>query len=141
MATHLDDFCHAILEFPRRQRLEQGGVDEDVLWLMEGADEVLAERHVDGRLATDSRVDHSEQGRRYLDVAHSSHERRRDETYEVTDDTSTQCDEDGIPRTPLSEEDILDVCLSLPRFGLFAGRNGVRDDASCGGGIAEGGCE
>jgi hypothetical protein len=75
-ARYLDDLGHAIAELARWERLEERGVDEDVLRLPEGADEVLARWSVDRRLAADGGVDHREEGSRDLheaDAAHAVH--------------------------------------------------------------------
>ena len=75
--TYLDDLGHAIGELAGRKGFEESRVDEDVLGLPEGANQVLAMRSVDGRLATDARVDHSEECRRNLDKSDATHAGKR----------------------------------------------------------------
>lgn len=58
--AHLDDFSHAIRKFARRQRLQKGSVDEDILRLPKRPDEILAMRRVDGRLPAHARIHHGE---------------------------------------------------------------------------------
>ena len=73
---YLNDLGHAVRELARGQRLEESSINEDVLWLPEGTDEVLAVWGVDRRLSTDGRVDHGEECGRNLAESHATHASR-----------------------------------------------------------------
>ena len=64
-------------ELARAQRVEDAGVGEHQRRLVEGADQVLAERRIDRRLAADAGIDLGEQGRRDLHEAHAAPQRSR----------------------------------------------------------------
>jgi len=86
----LDDLAEPRRDLALRQRFHHGEVHEDALGLVERADEVLAERVVDGHLAADARVDLRQKARRQLHERHAAHVRRRDEAREVADDAAAE---------------------------------------------------
>ncbi|KAL2144674.1 hypothetical protein VTI28DRAFT_8702 [Corynascus sepedonium] len=83
-----DYFGHAVDELTNRESLEEGEVDIDALGLPEGADQVLAHGHVDGRLAANGRVNHSEKRRGDLNEADTAHECGGDIANHVTNDAA-----------------------------------------------------
>ena len=72
----LDDLGHALEALRRRERLEQRGIDDRADRPVERADEVLALRQVDARLAADRRVDLRDEARRHRDPRHAAEIRR-----------------------------------------------------------------
>ena len=56
--AHLHDLSHPIRELAGGQRLQECGIDEDVLGLPERADEILAVRGINSGFPADARVDH-----------------------------------------------------------------------------------
>jgi hypothetical protein len=127
--THLDHLGHAVAEFALRQRLQVRGVDKDKRRLVEGADEILALWRVDGRLAADGAVDHGEQRRGHLHVAHAAHERGSDEAAEVADDAAAEGDDDGVARDALRQHPVLQLGLCRAALAALARRDGAREDA------------
>lgn len=65
--------------------LDSSTVTGHAPWLVEGAHQVLAARHVDGRLAADGRVEHRHHRGRHLHHRHAAHVRRRDIPSQVAD--------------------------------------------------------
>lgn len=57
-ALYLDNLRHTITKFSRWKRLEERRINENVLWLPEGTDEVLAMRRIYGCLSTNAGVHH-----------------------------------------------------------------------------------
>ena len=80
-----DDLVEPGAELAARQRGEQVGVDRDGERLMEGADQVLAERMIDADLAADRAVHLRQQRRRHLDDRDAAEERRGRESGDVAD--------------------------------------------------------
>jgi hypothetical protein len=64
--------------------------------MLRTTDQVLARWDVDGSLATDTRIDHRHGGRGHLDERHSAHVRRRNESYQIADDTTSERDHTGV---------------------------------------------
>ncbi len=111
-------------ELARAQRVEDAGVGEHQRRLVEGADEVLAERRVDRRLAADAGIDLGEQGRRDLDEAHAAPQARRAEAGEIADDAAAERDDEVAPLDPRLDQRVAD-----PReFGVGLGRFARRAD-------------
>src|SRR3546814_6439268 len=73
-----------------RQRVERRGVDQDRRRLVEGADEVLAPRGVDGGLPADRRIDLREQGGRYLHISAAALEDRGCAARQVADHAAAE---------------------------------------------------
>lgn len=70
---YLDDLGHTVREFAGRKRFQECSVDENVFWLPEGANEILAVRSVDSCLPAYARVDHGKQCCRNLTETYASH--------------------------------------------------------------------
>lgn len=58
--VYLDNFSHSIGKFALRQSFQEGGIDEDILGLPEGANQVLSVWGVNCGFSTDARVDHGQ---------------------------------------------------------------------------------
>jgi len=111
-------------ELARAQRVEDAGVGEHQRRLVEGADEILAQRRIDRRLAADAGIDLGEQGRRDLDEAHAAPQRRGAEASEIADDAAAERDDEVAPLDPRLDQRIAD-----PReFGIGLGRLARRAD-------------
>ena len=91
----LDDFVQAGAELAARQRFEQRRIDGDERRMVEGADQVLAERVIDAHLAADRAVDLREQRGRDLDQPDAAQVRGRDEPRHVADDAAADRDDAG----------------------------------------------
>lgn len=74
----------------RRQGGQDVDVGQDQPRLVEGADEVLAARGVDGRLAADRTVDLGQKGRGDLNEVDAAHIESRRQTGEVADHAAAQ---------------------------------------------------
>ena len=73
------------------QSIERRVVTDDERGLIERADEIFTLGNVDSRLAADRRVDHSKQGRRYLNKLHSAKIGRRAKSRKIADNTAAEC--------------------------------------------------
>ena len=62
---------------------------------MESADQILAQRVVDPRLAADARIHLRDDGRRHLHVGYAAQVGRRDEARHIADDTAAQRGDPG----------------------------------------------
>jgi hypothetical protein len=71
--THLHYFGHAIREFAGGEGFEECGIDEDVLWLPERADEILPMRSVDRSLPAHAGVNHGQESGWDLHETHTAH--------------------------------------------------------------------
>ena len=89
----LDDLGEPGAELARWQRAQRARVGQNPDRLMERADHVLCARMVDGRLATDRRVDLRKQRRGHLHEIDASLVARRRVAREVADDAAAQRDE------------------------------------------------
>ncbi|KAI3485871.1 hypothetical protein L1887_50669 [Cichorium endivia] len=131
----LDHLSHAVAELSGREGLEPGSVDEDVVRLVEAADEVLAERVVDGGLAADGRVDHGEEGGGDLDKLETTHEGGCDEADEVANHTAADGEYDSVASDAVLEHPVLDVVLALTRLGALARRDDLGEEPPGVGGV------
>mmetsp|Transcript_9637 Transcript_9637/g.32262 ORF Transcript_9637/g.32262 Transcript_9637/m.32262 type:complete len:247 (+) Transcript_9637:3816-4556(+) len=92
--------------------------------LMEGSDQVLAHRCVDGRLAADGRVNHGKQGRWDLHERNSSHVSSCDVASEIADDASSHRNAARISVHLHLEHVVFDFFLHFPVLGcLSRGKN------------------
>ena len=89
----LDHFVEAGSEFTPGQGLQQERVDDDETRLMEGTDQVLAERMVDPHLAAHRAVHLRQQRRRHVDERDPAQERRGREAGGVPDDPAAHRDD------------------------------------------------
>jgi hypothetical protein len=80
-------------------------------------------------LASNSTIDHSEEGGRDLAVADSAHKVGRDEADEISYDSSAESEDDGVPRAAVGEHPILERCLGLATLGLLSGGDGLDEPA------------
>lgn len=67
------DLGHAVGKFASRERFEESSINEDIFRLPEGANQILPMRCIDGGLAANTRVNHSEQSGRDLYETASAH--------------------------------------------------------------------
>lgn len=66
-ASVLQGFCEAVMDVARGKRIEEVGVDEDTLWLVESTRQILAAGKVDGDFSADRAVDLRKNRRRHLE--------------------------------------------------------------------------
>ena len=118
----LDDFGEAGAEFPGRERPQRLDVGDHEPRLMEGADQVLPQRVVDGGLAADRRIDLRQERRRHLDDGHATQQRRSREAREIADHAAPQRHDDGAPIEAGLEEAIVDDGKPREILVLFAVR-------------------
>ena len=89
----LDHFVQPGAELAPRQRAEHRRIDDDGVRLVEGADQVLAERMVDADLAADRAVHLRQQRRRHVHERDAAQVGRRGEARHVADDAAAERDE------------------------------------------------
>ena len=87
----LDDLPEPRRDLARRQCPQAVEIHDDGVGLVECADEVLAERMVDGDLAADARVHLCEEARRQLYERHAAHVGRGDKARKIADDATAEC--------------------------------------------------
>ena len=115
------------VELARRQRIEDAGVGEHELGLMEDADEVLAAAGVDAGLAADRGIDLREQRRRHLDEAHAAPHDAGGKAGEVADHAAAEGEDDVAALEPRGEQRVDDLSSAAKLFDAFAGRDDDRD--------------
>ena len=71
--AHLDHFGHSVRELAGGEGFEERGIYKDVLRLPECADQIFAVGGVDRGFASDTGIDHGQQGGRYLNEFNTSH--------------------------------------------------------------------
>ena len=86
----LDDLPEPRRDLARRQCPQAVEIHDDGVGLVECADEVLAERMVDGDLTSDARVHLCEEGRRQLHERHAAHVSRGNKARKITDDAAAE---------------------------------------------------
>src|SRR5918994_6806205 len=114
----LDDLREPLAPLALGQRLEQRGIDHGTNRPVERADEVLALRQVDPRLAADRRVDLPDERRRHRDPADAAEIRRGREARRVRGAPSTERDERAAAVEPELAPEPLD---GHDRLRLLAG--------------------
>ena len=105
----LDDFVQPGAELAARQRRQQRRIDDDRERLVEGADQVLAERVVDADLAADRAVDLRQQRRRHLDDRDAAQVGRRGEAGDVADDAAADGDDRRWRDPPRADQRVVDA--------------------------------
>ena len=109
-------------QFAPRQGGEGGAVGEHQARLIEGADQVLAHRHVDPGLAADRAVDLGQQGRRDLHEIDPAQQGRRGKAGHVADDAAAQGHQHRAA-LDAAGQDVLDQPGEMAEIlGLLAGR-------------------
>ena len=103
---------------------------------MEGADQVLAERRVDRRLAADGGIDLRQQAGRDLHVVDAAPQRRRGEAGEIADDAAAERDHDVAPLDARGDQRVADAREFGVGFRRLAGRADDRRRLDPGGGEA-----
>ena len=86
----LDDFAQPAEVFAFRQRGQQAGIRHHHARRVEGADQVLAERVVDARLAADAAVHHGQKGGGHVDQGDAPHVAGGHEAAQIADDAAAQ---------------------------------------------------
>jgi hypothetical protein len=119
----LDDLGRTGAQLGERERVEHRRVDQHGARRVEGADQVLPSRGVDGGLPAHRRVDHGQQGRRALHDRDAAQVRGRHEAAEVPDHAPAERDEGGIAPTAGLEEAVGDRRPALARLVRLAGRD------------------
>ena len=89
----LDHLVQPGAELAARQRVEQQRVDHNRDWLVESADEVLAERMVDSHLAADGRIHLRQQCRRHMHEADAAKPGGGGKARDISDDTAADGDD------------------------------------------------
>ena len=115
------------LELELGQRLERSRIDHDPGGPVERADEVLAAREIDRRLAPDRRIDLADERRRHRHPRHATHVRRRREPGEVGGAAAAEPDDGAVPPDPQGAPEPLQDGDRLRRL---AGRNLVQCDVA-----------
>src|SRR5262249_60297120 len=92
-AAVLDDLRETGDELATRQRRQRIDVGKDEARLVERADQVLASRVVDARLAADGSIHLRQQRGGEVDDRQATQQRGRGEAAEVTDDAATERDQ------------------------------------------------
>mmetsp|Transcript_18075 Transcript_18075/g.43193 ORF Transcript_18075/g.43193 Transcript_18075/m.43193 type:complete len:313 (+) Transcript_18075:3867-4805(+) len=116
----LDHFSQTGAQLPFRQAVQRGKVRDDPLWLIERAKHVLAERVIDGRLATNRRIDLGKQRGRHLHKRHTTHIDGRSEAGHVTDHATTEGEQHGLAVQGLTQQMVADAIQAGPVLVLFA---------------------
>ena len=106
------------------QGVEGGGIGQDQTRLVEGADQVLAQRRVDAGLAAHRGIDLGEQGRGCLDEADAAPERRRREAGEIADHAAAEGHHQVVALDPVGEEAVAHLCVDRIAFRGLARRHG-----------------
>ena len=122
----LDDLTEPRCNLPRGQRPQQIQIHKDGIGLIERADEVLAERMVDGDLAADTGIYLREEARRHLNERNAAHIARRNEARKVADHAAAKCNDRRLPieaQLDCTRKKFVRLCETLRRL---ARRN--RDD-------------
>ena len=96
-------------ELAARQRAEHGRIDDDRVRLIEGADQVLAERVVDAHLAADGAVHLRQQRRRHVHERDAAQVGRGGEAGHVADDAAAEGDERGRAVGVRADERVVDA--------------------------------
>src|SRR5205085_8114745 len=89
----LDRFRKTSTKMLAWQCFKNAHIDDDGRRLMERADEILAKRSVDSGLSPDGRVDHRKKAGRHLHVRHTTHERRGNESRQLTNNAAAERDD------------------------------------------------
>ena len=102
---------------------------------------------VDRGFASDTGIDHGQQGSRDLNELYTPHAMRVDqETHtvgknrrcsqssgnkadEISDNTTSEGQDNGVPGAGVGEEEILDFCLAFSRFYRLSGRDCVGEES------------
>ena len=115
-----DDLGIAGADLPRIERVEQRRIDQHERRLVERADQILARRDIDRRLAADRAVDLREKARRHLHKAAAAIDDRRGETGEVADDAATEGNDVVAPLDALREQRVDDGLEPGPALARLA---------------------
>jgi len=141
----LDDFSHTVDNLSLGQSLEELEVNVDALGLPESTDQVLAQRSIDGSLATNGRVNHGQEGGRDLNEADTAHVCSSNEANHVANNTAAQGDNNAVSSDTLREHPVLDGGLGRSALGALTRRNLVGKKSwgigKVGGVLFEGGFE
>src|SRR3546814_8516685 len=97
---------------------------------MEGADQILAGRHVDPGLAADRGVDLGEEGGRDLDEMAATINDRRGETDEVADHAAAEGDDMVAPLDAERQQPVDQGGEGSPALAVFADRKSTRLNSS-----------
>eukprot|EP01022_Parablepharisma_sp_SALTPOND_P033114 TRINITY_DN881_c1_g1_i23.p1 TRINITY_DN881_c1_g1~~TRINITY_DN881_c1_g1_i23.p1 ORF type:complete len:1292 (+),score=465.19 TRINITY_DN881_c1_g1_i23:16524-20399(+) len=124
----LDHFGDAGREFARGQRMQRGGVGDDCLRLVEGADHVLAQRVVDAGLAADRRIHLRQQGGGHLHEGHAAHIGGCGKAGQVADHATAQGHQGGLAVALVGQQAIEDRHQAGPvLFFLAIGQHDLGD--------------
>ena len=96
-ASVLQGFCEAVMDVAHGKRIEEVGVDEDTLWLVESTRQILAAGKVDGDFSADRAVDLRKNRRRHLEEGHASHVGSRRKSAKVARDAAREGDDCIVP--------------------------------------------
>ena len=116
----LDDFGQAGAELARRQGAEHVQIAHHPLWLVKGANHVLAQRVVDGRLATHRRVHLGQQGRGHLHERHAAHVAGRSKARHVAHHAAAKGEQHGLAVAAVRQQGIKNQLQGLPVLVRFA---------------------
>ncbi len=109
-------------ELPLAQRVEGAGIGKDEGGLVERADQVLAVRRVDARLAADAGIDLRQEGGGNLNEAHAAAQRGGAEAGQVADHPAAERDDDVPPFDARLDQRVGDAGELLIGFGRLARR-------------------
>mmetsp|Transcript_66559 Transcript_66559/g.214505 ORF Transcript_66559/g.214505 Transcript_66559/m.214505 type:complete len:294 (+) Transcript_66559:452-1333(+) len=115
--AHLDGLRETLNNLAAAEGAEHLRVGKDELRLVEGPDQVLAGRHVQGGLATNAGVDHRHRRCGDLHGWHPAHVCRGDKAGQITHDATAECHDNSVARALACEHEILDVGLGLAVLG------------------------
>src|SRR2546425_5179865 len=102
------------------KRIEHGDVADHGAGLVEGADQVLASRMIDRRLAPHRGIDLREERGRHLDEGDTALVDGGGEAGEIADDTATERDDKAITTEARGEQSIDHAVERSPGLGLLA---------------------
>ena len=119
-----DDFPESRGNLARRQCLQKIEVGKDGARLIESADEIFAERVINGDLASDGGVDLSEQRGRDLNERHAAEESSGDEAGKIADDASSEREDRRLSIELTFDGGGINFIGGLETFGGFALRDG-----------------
>src|SRR5713101_8637430 len=116
----LDDLGQPGAKLAFWQSLQCIGVRQYEARLVEGADQVLGARVVDGRLAPGRGIHLGQERRRYLNEVDAAHVGRRHEAREISYRTTPQSDHGRASIEPLFEQAIPGLAGNLEGLGALA---------------------
>mmetsp|Transcript_15065 Transcript_15065/g.37687 ORF Transcript_15065/g.37687 Transcript_15065/m.37687 type:complete len:235 (-) Transcript_15065:71-775(-) len=110
---------------PPRETVQEGHVHKHHGRLVEGSDEVLAHRGVDGSLPPYARIHHGKEGGRDLDKGDATHVGACDVASQVSNDAPAESNAARVAVELVLEHKVFDLLLDLPVLCRLSARNNL----------------